>query len=83
MSFDFYHDSPKSAYRDIALFKLHKMAYPYGISTVFSKPVDPSARLNIQQNDNADGRLHSIVVVDYRYSRFVLDPRTGLFDMIR
>lgn len=59
------------------------MSYPYDISTVFSKPIDSSARLNTQQNDIADGKLKSLIVVDYRYSRFALDPRTGLFDTIR
>lgn len=59
------------------------MPYPYDISTVFSKPVDPSARLNTPSAELVNGKLKTLVIVDYRYSRFALDPRTGLFDMIR
>ena len=33
--------------------------------------------------DERDGMLRCLSVVDYRYSRFALDPRTGLFNMIR
>lgn len=44
-------------------------------------PIDPqesSLSLNSQQES-----LNTLVIVDYRYSRFALDPRTGLFNMIR
>ncbi|OCH89011.1 Ca-transporting ATPase [Obba rivulosa] len=81
----------ESAYRDIAIFPIRSINYPYDISTVFPAPVDPSARTSLsratsrtQAQTNADAsRLGKLLVVDYRYSRFVLDPRTGLFSMLR
>ncbi|KAF7321673.1 Cation-transporting ATPase [Mycena kentingensis (nom. inval.)] len=64
----------ESAYRDITLFRIRTLRYPYPISTVFASNVDASASLS---------NLGTLVVVDYRYNRFALDPRTGLFSMIR
>ncbi|KAJ7924919.1 hypothetical protein B0H13DRAFT_2229850 [Mycena leptocephala] len=77
----------ESAYRDKTLFRIRTLNYPYHISTVFPSPVaDPvvprgssSSSLNTQQLEF----LATLIVVDYRYSRFALDPRTGLFNMIR
>ncbi|KAJ6594005.1 Ca-transporting ATPase [Mycena capillaripes] len=77
----------ESAYRDITLFHIRTLNYPYHISTVFPSSVaDPivprrssSPSVNIQQQES----LGTLTVVDYRYSRFALDPRTGLFNMIR
>ncbi|KAJ7178426.1 hypothetical protein C8R43DRAFT_973384 [Mycena crocata] len=75
----------ESAHRDITLFRIQALNYPYPISTVFPSsvvdPIDPqesSLSLNSQQES-----LNTLVIVDYRYSRFALDPRTGLFNMIR
>lgn len=34
-------------------------------------------------NDERQGVLEDLHVVDYRYSRFALDIQTGLFGMIR
>ncbi|KAL6307860.1 P-type ATPase [Sparassis latifolia] len=80
----------ESPYRDIALFPLHRIDYPYDLSTVFSLPLDASARLPVSrtsarshlQNGDANEKLQSLLVVDYRYARFALDPRTGLFSTV-
>ncbi|KAJ7647229.1 hypothetical protein FB45DRAFT_892809 [Roridomyces roridus] len=61
----------ESAFRDITLFRIRTLSYPYPISTVF-----PSSA-------SGDESLEILTVVDYRYSRFALDPRTGMFSMIR
>lgn len=80
----------QSAYRDIALFPVCNLTYPYDISTVFPGPVviDPetaSSALSSSFINRGDetGVQEILTIVDYRYSRFVLDPRTGLFSMIR
>ena len=69
----------KSAHRDVALFPVIKLAYPYRLTTVFPASVDsplPDANL-------VGGMLDHLLVVDYRYARFALDPRDGLFTMVR
>ncbi|KAL4249984.1 Cation-transporting ATPase [Abortiporus biennis] len=77
----------ESAYRDIALFPVQKLAYPYHISTVFpNPPQEPLSRVSSRTANgdaSSDGKLDHLLVVDYRYARFALDPRTGLFSMIR
>ena len=65
----------QTAYRDVALFPVEKIDYPYDTSTVFNAPSTAE--------DAADEKIGGLVVVDYRYARFALDPRTGLFSMIR
>ncbi|KAI0666684.1 Ca-transporting ATPase [Trametes maxima] len=74
----------ETAYRDIALFPISRMEYPYPIATVFSTPPDPSQLLPTARTSRNEGEpLSSLAYVDYRYNRFALDPRTGLFSMIR
>ena len=78
----------QSAYRDIALFPVRKLDYPYHISTVFHQPVPEtlSRTSTTSANGNAvaeSGMLDHLLVVDYRYARFALDPRTGLFSVVR
>lgn len=78
----------KSAYRDIALFPVLKVDYPYHISTVFpvQLPEPPSHSSTTSANGNgnaASGMLDHLLVVDYRYARFALDPRSGLFGIVR
>ena len=70
----------KTAYRDIALFPVGHIEYPYPISTVFSAAPDPSQMLPLYRPSLIVGTL---TYLDYRYNRFTLDPRTGLFSMIR
>lgn len=76
----------------MAIFPIQSLSYPYHISTVFASPaLDSNGRLNgvlsspKPDNDLAFNTemLDNLQVVDYRYSRFALDPRTGLFSMIR
>jgi hypothetical protein len=54
---------------------VEKIEYPYDTSTVFGAPS--------LADDAADEKIGDLLVVDYRYARFALDPRTGLFNMIR
>nr|GAT56792.1 Ca-transporting ATPase [Mycena chlorophos] len=63
----------ESAHRDITLFRIRTLDYPYPISTVFRPTIDASGT----------ELLHRLIIVDYRYNRFALDPRSGLFSMIR
>ena len=65
----------KSAYRDIALFPVTTIHYPYHISTVFMSDAEPIV--------GDSGMLDHLLVVDYRYARFALNPRTGLFTMVK
>ncbi|KAK0212773.1 hypothetical protein DFS33DRAFT_1370273 [Desarmillaria ectypa] len=79
----------ESAYRDIAIFPIHTIKYPYPLSTVFSAPldptsiIDPSLKTADRPDTGEDGLLRKLSVLDYRYSRFALDPRTGLFGVVR
>lgn len=76
---------------------LSKLWYPYPISTVFPETaaaltsteecfssqhvsaVDPRKDVG----ESVDGLTSSLNIVDYRYTRFVLNPDTGLFATIR
>lgn len=69
----------KSAYRDIALFPVVKINYPYHVTTVFP----PHVELPLPDLGLVDGMLDHLLAVDYRYARFALDPRNGLFSMVR
>lgn len=86
----------KTAHRDISLFPVRVLDYPYHITSVFPSvvPIDQvtmQSRLSSNSSLNkpngislADSdTLERLLIVDYRYSRFALDPRTGLFAMIR
>ncbi|KAJ7072233.1 P-type ATPase [Mycena amicta] len=63
----------ESAYRDITLFRIRTVPYPYPISTVFPPTIDSPGTEH----------LHQLTIVDYRCNRFALDPRSGLFSLIR
>ncbi|EIW82801.1 Ca-transporting ATPase [Coniophora puteana RWD-64-598 SS2] len=88
----------ESAHRDITLFRIKRLAYPYRRSTVFpykssgnggpSRRASSSSLARVMMNGHAGGNandevLRDLLVVDYRYSRFALDPQTGLFSAIR
>src|SRR5882762_6652586 len=87
----------KTTYRDLALFPLHQIKYPYHISTVFPAPaLDSNGWFNGSRRatmssprkpgdglDTEIQMLDTLRIVDYRYLRFALDPRTGLFNVIR
>ena len=85
----------QSPHRDITLFPVKRIAYPYERSTVFlgtspesngrSRKLSVSSRSK-PNGDNSDSKvemLQDLHIVDYRYSRFALDTRTGLFAMVR
>lgn len=74
------------------MFPLRTLAYPYHTTSVIPAAVpagqlipastsSPTSSLN--KSNGKDDVLEHLVIVDYRYSRFVLDPRTGLFGIIR
>jgi cation-transporting ATPase 13A2 len=88
----------KTAYRDVALFPLKKLEYPYSIETVFppaptpDNSLRPSARgsaISTPKNSNSvltnleEDKLETLTIVDYRYARYALDPRTGLFAPVK
>ncbi|KXN85349.1 hypothetical protein AN958_11449 [Leucoagaricus sp. SymC.cos] len=83
----------KSAYRAITLLPIRILDYQYHISTVFplNVPVDQCTemyRSSLEQKidehlDSKDGVLKKLLMIDYRYTRYVLDPRTGLFNMVK
>ena len=87
----------KTAHRDIALFPIQHITYPYHISTAFhpvvtgsDECINGSTRTSLSSPhkpvvglDPNIEMLDMIRVVDYRYLRFALDPRTGLFSIIR
>jgi len=62
--------------------------YHYHLSTIFPStlPVIPgteSPDIGSKDYDPNDGYLKKVKVVDYRHTRFALDPRTCLFSMVR
>jgi len=87
----------ETTYRDMALFPLQCIKYPYHVSTVFPSPsLDLNRRINsIRRSSASPARkpdddlgsevqmLDTLHIIDYRYSRFAVDPRTGLFNIIR
>ena len=69
------------------LLPIQVLEYPYHISSVFPQtvPVDQGTEAvkPPQDYDVRDGMLSHLLIVDYRYTRFAVDPRTGLFHMVR
>lgn len=76
----------QSPYRDRTIFSMKCLDYPYPWSTVFASATSPSPR-SVATSDtlvNGDRDILDVLrVVDYRYARFALDPRSGLFTMLR
>ncbi|KAF9237519.1 hypothetical protein BU15DRAFT_88685 [Melanogaster broomeanus] len=81
----------ESSHRDITLFPVKRISYPYERSTVFPSTLPdsngprkllPSSRAK-PNGENHDNVLEDLHIVDYRYSRFALDVQTGLFSAIR
>ncbi|THH29198.1 hypothetical protein EUX98_g5000 [Antrodiella citrinella] len=60
----------ESAYRDIALFPVQSLSRTSTMSA-------------IANGGAASGTLEYLLVVDYRYARFALDPRNGLFSIVK
>jgi cation-transporting ATPase 13A2 len=83
----------KTPYRDISLFPIRRIDYPYPSSSVFSAPFAKEVnkgKANGSNNGSGDsnsdlmhsGILGSLIVLDYRYARFALNPLTGLFQVV-
>ncbi|KAJ2916792.1 hypothetical protein MD484_g3663, partial [Candolleomyces efflorescens] len=78
----------ESAYKAIMLLPIRVINYSYSLTTVFpaTLPVAPGLTIlkpSIDNYDEASGMLRQLVIVDYRYSRLAVDPRTGLFSLVR
>ncbi|TRM69338.1 hypothetical protein BD626DRAFT_390522 [Schizophyllum amplum] len=81
----------ESAFSDVTLYPVRILEYPYHITTVFpaTPTIDQSTDMHGWHDDSTPSYdedsqlLKQLMVVDYRYSRFALDPRTGLFSMVR
>jgi cation-transporting ATPase 13A2 len=82
-------DGPKTAHRDVAIFPMRELEYPHPLSTVFKSETEstssrrPSVTSKSVMGSQDDEMLETLRVVDYRYSRFALNPRTGLFAPVR
>jgi cation-transporting ATPase 13A3/4/5 len=71
----------KTTSRDILSFPVRRIPYPYRASTVFSN-CSTSTKVNGNGSssiNSEDFLLEDLLVVDYRYARFALDPTSGLF----
>ena len=75
----------KTTFGDTLFFHAWRMPYPYHASTVF-------ACFNVPTKANGNGAssingedflLENLLVVDYRYARFALDPNSGLFNAVK
>lgn len=75
----------KTTFGDILFFPLRRIPYPYRASTVFpSRSVPTKAIGNGSSSINSeDSLLEYLLVVDYRYARFALDPTSGLFAAVK
>jgi cation-transporting ATPase 13A2 len=78
---------PQSSHRAVTLLPMQNVKYPYPLTTVFQETIatipvtEPMSVMPC--NGIKGGLLDNLRVVDYRYNRFALDPRTGLFTMVR
>jgi cation-transporting P-type ATPase 13A2 len=75
----------KTTFGDTLFFPAWRIPYPYHASTVF-------ASFNLPTKTNGNGAssingedflLENLLVVDYRYARFALDPNSGLFNAVK
>jgi cation-transporting ATPase 13A2 len=77
----------KTTFSDISFFPALKIPYPYRASTVFtntSVPTKANGNGNGTSSVNAeDDLLGSLLVIDYRYAKFALDPNNGLFSAVK
>ncbi|KAI9509489.1 P-type ATPase [Russula earlei] len=75
----------ETTFRDIFFFPFRRVSYPYRASTVFPNCATPTkANSNGTPSINSqDFLLEHLVIVDYRYARFALDPNSGLFSAVK
>ncbi|KIM40199.1 hypothetical protein M413DRAFT_19398 [Hebeloma cylindrosporum] len=78
----------ESSHKTIVLVPIRRLRYPYHVSTIFppTLPVIPGTdtfRPPDSDYNSENGMLEQLLVVDYRHTRFGVDPRTGLFNLVR
>ena len=76
----------KTTFSDISFFPVRRIPYPYRASTVFTSisPTKANGNGNGTSSVNAeDALLGNLLVIDYRYAKFALDPNNGLFSAIK
>ncbi|EAU91429.2 P-type ATPase [Coprinopsis cinerea okayama7 len=78
----------EAAYRAVTLLPIRSIPYPYPLDTVFPKepilgPGQELLKASLDDWSEATGVLKRLLIVDYRYTRFALDPRLGLFSLVR
>ncbi|KAF6760303.1 P-type ATPase [Ephemerocybe angulata] len=78
----------ESAYRAIMTLPVRVLDYPFPITTVFPATLPITSGLPLlkpskEDYDETTGKLKQLHILDYRYTRFAVDPRTGLFTLVR
>ncbi|KAH9036902.1 P-type ATPase [Lactarius hengduanensis] len=77
----------ETTFSDISFFPVRRIPYPYRASTVFtSTSVPTKANGNgsgASSVNSEDSLLGSLLVIDYRYAKFALDPNNGLFSAVK
>ncbi|KAF9263238.1 hypothetical protein L218DRAFT_959259 [Marasmius fiardii PR-910] len=79
----------ETLHTDVALFPVKIIEYPYPIHTALPLDISNGVGLSLPgdvSDDTYDGEnkvLRKLLTVDYRYTRFILDPRSGLFVVLR
>ncbi|KAL0571147.1 hypothetical protein V5O48_010802 [Marasmius crinis-equi] len=78
----------ETLHTDVALFPVKILDYPYPIHTALPPVASdglstPTSNASDDTYDVESKILRKLLVVDYRYTRFILDPRTGLFSVLR
>ncbi|KAI9461293.1 P-type ATPase [Lactarius psammicola] len=77
----------ETTFSDISFFPVRRIPYPYRASTVFasiSAPTKANGNGNGTSSVNAeDSLLGSLLLIDYRYAKFALDPNNGLFSAVK
>jgi hypothetical protein len=62
------------------IFEMRTKSYPYALNTIFSSvPENTATELEPGIGMKSDGLRY----VDYRHTRFALNPMTGLFSLVR
>ena len=75
----------KTTFGDTLFIPVRRIPYPYRASTVFpnhmaSTKVNGNGSLSINSEDFL---LENLLIIDYRYAKFALDPTSGLFSVVK
>jgi cation-transporting ATPase 13A3/4/5 len=75
----------KTTLGDISFFPVRRTPYPYRASTVFPRFSTPTkANGNGSSSINSeDFLLENLLVINYRYAKYALDPANGLFSTVK